>query len=268
MTASLGSTPSALPAYALARSAVNAARPVNPPAVKDALADALGQCGAPDAAVCEAFLASARPPRKFTRGQHLFHANSDDASLYVVESGSVKLYSITAGGAEQILGFCFPGELTGLDVLGAPVHASSAVALEPTVVRALPVHDLKTLCQRVPAVQQRIHWLLARRINDLHEQMMALGRKRAEERLAGFLLWLDARLATSTRAPHKLQLNMTRYEIGCYLGIALETVSRMLHHFDDAGLTRTHGRSIQLRDLGRLRQLAGLSAEVRAATYN
>ncbi len=261
MTVSLGSAASAFPARATARRATveACATQAVPPAGTDDL---------DDARVRAALLARARPPRKLARGQHLFHAGGGDPSLYVVESGSIKLYSVSAGGAEQILGFCFPGDLAGLDVLGAPAHASSAVALEPTVVRSLPAHELKALCQLVPAVQQRLHGLFAQRINELHEQMMALGKKRAEERLAGFLLWLDARLAKSLRAAHKLQLSMTRYEIGCYLGVALETVSRMLRHFDETGLTRTHGRCIQLCDLGRLHALAGVSVGSRPATYN
>lgn len=270
MTVNLGSAAPAFPARAPARSAAvetRVAHVASPPAGDGGLDDALRLRGTADARVREALLALARRPRKLARGEHLFHAGSSDPNVHVVVSGSVKLYSVSDGGAEQVLGFCFPGDLFGLDVLGAPAHGNSAVALEPAVVRALPVQELTAACRLVPAMQQRIYWLLARRINDLHEQMMALGRMRAEERLAGFLLGLDARLATSPRADHKLQLSMTRYEIGCYLGVALETVSRLLRHFDEAGLTRTHGRCVQLRDLGRLRALAGLSAGARPAAY-
>lgn len=267
MTVSLGSAAPAFPACAPARSAAVETRAASPPAGDGGLDNALRLRGTADARVRDALLALARRPRKLARGEHLFHTGSSDPNVHVVVSGSVKLYSVTDGGAEQVLGFCFPGDLFGLDVLGAPEHGNSAVALEPTVVRALPTQELAAACRLVPAMQQRIYWLLARRINDLHEQMMALGRMRAEERLAGFLLGLDARLATSPRADHKLQLSMTRYEIGCYLGVALETVSRLLRHFDEAGLTRTHGRCIQLRDLDRLRALAGLSAGARPAAY-
>ncbi len=205
----------------------------------------------------EALMELAGPPRGYARGQHLFHAGDRDANLYFVESGSVKLYGITAGGAEQIFGFCLPGELFGLDVLGGPVHGCSAGVLEQTMVRALPVPEIRALYQRVPAVQQGIHRLLARRINELYDQMMVLSKKHADERLAGFLLGLDARLSGPQCKVHKLQLSMSRYEIGCYLGLALETVSRLLRRFDDEGLTCTRARRIQLCDIERLGALAG-----------
>ena len=214
----------------------------------------------------ELLMSIAGSPRRYVRGQHLFHAGDSDPSLYVVESGSVKLYGITSSGAEQIFAFCLPGEFFGLDVLGEPAHGSSAGVLEPTTVRALPVPEIRAMYRRIPAVQHRIHRLLAHRINELYEQMMVLSKKRADERLAGFLLGIDARLPEPQRAAHILRLSMSRYEIGCYLGLALETVSRILRRFDDEGLTRTRTRRIQLCDLERLRSLAGLALSGPART--
>ncbi|MHB8348333.1 MAG: cyclic nucleotide-binding domain-containing protein [Acidiferrobacterales bacterium] len=207
----------------------------------------------------ELLMSIAGPPRRYARGQHLFHAGDSDSELYVVESGSIKLYGITSDGSEQIFAFCLPGDFVGLDVLGAPAHGSSAGALEPTMVRALPVSGIRTMYRRVPAVQQRIHRLLAHLINELYAQMMVLSKKRGDERIAGFLMDLDARLSEPKRAAHILRLSMSRYEIGCYLGLALETVSRILSRFDDEGLTRTRARRIQLCDLNRLGALAGMT---------
>lgn len=207
----------------------------------------------------------ARPPRRLARGEHLFHAGDPGLALYVIESGSVKLYIVTPSGEEQVLGFCFPGELFGLDALGVPVHSCSAVALEPTTVRALPALELEAQCQRVPELQHEIHRLLGRRIGDLHAQMTVLGKKRAEERLASFLVNLAVHFARPEARQTELRLSMTRYEIGCYLGLALETVSRLLRRFHDEGLIRMRARHIRLLDLPRLRTLAGMVANDSAA---
>ncbi len=206
----------------------------------------------------DSLVSVARPARRYARGEHIFHAGDRTPNVYLVESGSVKLYGSTDDGAEQIFSFCLPGEFFGLDVLGAPAHASSAAALEAAAVRALHVPDIRDLYRRVPAVQQRIHRMLSRCINDMYQQMLTLSRKHADERLAGFLLELDARLPVSQRTLHTLRLSMSRYEIGCHLGLTLETVSRLFRRFDEKGLTYTRARRIQLRDPAGLAELAGM----------
>ncbi len=208
----------------------------------------------------------ARPSRRLVRGEHLFHTGERSLALYAIESGSVKLYTVTPSGEEQVFGFCFPGDLFGLDALGVPVHSCSAVALEPTTVYALSASELEAHCQRIPALQHEIHRLLGRRIGDLHELMMVLGKKRADERLASFLVNLAARFTAPGARQAELHLSMTRYEIGCHLGLALETVSRLLRRFHDEGLIRMRSRYIRLLDLPRLRALAGLDTEGHAAT--
>ena len=220
----------------------------------------------PDSGMHDPLLSVARPPRRYARGEHLFHAGDRGLNIYVIESGSVKLYGTTGNGAEQIFAFCLPGDFFGLDALGAPEYGSSAAILEPTTVRALPVSEINAIYQRTPAVQHRIHLLLAQRISEMYEHMMVLSKKHADERLAGFLLGLDARLPPAQRIAHSLRLSMSRYEIGCYLGLALETVSRILRRFDEEGLAYTRARNIQLHDIKRLGLLAGLASAAPSRT--
>jgi CRP/FNR family transcriptional regulator, anaerobic regulatory protein len=191
------------------------------------------------------------PPRNFSRGQYLFRAGERCAALYFVEGGCVKVSTLSRGGDEQVASFCLPGEPVGIEALGESVHGSSAVALEPTRVRPLSIAALQNLCQRSPDLTRRIFRLVSKRIAELEGHMLMLGCKTASERVAGFLADLTQR--TRTR---ELQLSMSREAIGSYLGIALETVSRLLHQFEDENLIRLNGRQVSLLEPERLSELA------------
>lgn len=199
--------------------------------------------------------------RRCARGEHLFHAGSEGGGLYIVESGLMKLYAVANTGEEQVLGFCLPGELFGLDALGSAAHHCSAVALEPTVIHRLPVPALDALCRRTPGLQRRLHQLIGRRLGDIHELVMLLGQKSADERLANFLVDLAAR---SGKPAGELRLGMSRDDIGHYLGLALETVSRLFRRLQDDGLIESEGRQVRIANLVGLRALAGLPAVPRA----
>jgi CRP/FNR family transcriptional regulator, anaerobic regulatory protein len=191
------------------------------------------------------------PPRCFSRGQYLFRAGERCAALFLVEEGCVKVSTLSRSGDEQVANFCLPGEPVGLEALGEPVHGSSAIALEPTRVRPLSIAAIQNLCQRSPALTRRLFRLVSKRISELEGHMLMLGCKTAPERVAGFLVDLTQR----TRS-HELQLGMSREAIGSYLGIALETVSRLLHQFEDEKLIRVSGRQVRLLRPERLRELA------------
>ena len=191
------------------------------------------------------------PRRWFSRGQYLFRSGEPCTGIYLVQEGCVKVSTLSLSGDEQIVRFCLPGELLGIEAVSEPRHSSSAVALEATRVRPLPVATLHTLCQRSPDATRHLLRLISRRIADLQEHMLLLGRKTAPERLAGFLT--DLRRRTLKQ---ELQLGMSREAIGSYLGIALETVSRLLHQFEDEKLIRVNGRRVSLLKPDRLRELA------------
>lgn len=189
--------------------------------------------------------------RWFARGQHLFRTGEDGTGVYLIEEGCVKVSTLSQGGDEQIVGFCLPGELVGIEAVSESSHSSSAVALEPTRARPLSLNALQTLCQRSPELTHSLLRLVSRRIAELESHMLLLGRKTAPERVAGFLIDLQRR--TRTR---ELQLAMSREAIGSYLGIALETVSRLLHQFENEKLIRLDGRHVRLLKPDRLRELA------------
>lgn len=191
------------------------------------------------------------PPRKLARGRYLFRAGERCKALYLVEEGCLKVSTLSRSGDEQVASFCLPGEPVGIEALGESVHGSSAVALEPTSVRPVSIAALQNLCQRSPDLTRRIFRLVSKRISELEGHMLMLGCKTASERVAGFL----ADLTQRTRS-HELQLSMSREAIGSYLGIALETVSRLLHQFEDDELIRVNGRQVSLLRPERLRELA------------
>lgn len=191
------------------------------------------------------------PPRRLARQQYLFRAGETCAGLYLLQQGSVKVSTLSSNGDEQIVRFYLPGELIGLEALGESRHSSSAVALEESRVQVLPLPALHTLYERSPGLYRRLLELVSRRITELQEHMLMLGRKTAAERLAAFLTDLTSRAHTP-----ELTLTMSRDAIGSYLGITLETVSRLLHKFEKERLISLHGRHISLIQPARLRQLA------------
>lgn len=189
--------------------------------------------------------------RRLTRHQYLYRAGDVCTGIYLIEDGSVKVSTLSAGGDEQIVRFYLPGEILALEALGESRHSSSAMALEPTRVRILSFAALEALSERSPGLYRRLLHLVSRRIAELQDHMLMLGRKTAPERLAGFLTDLSLRSHS-----HELTLSMSRDAIGSYLGIALETVSRLLHQFQDENLICLHGRHVDVVEPARLRQMA------------
>lgn len=191
------------------------------------------------------------PQRSLTRGQYLFRAGEHCSGIYMIDEGCVKVSTLSQNGDEQIVNFRLPGELLGIEAVSESCHSSSAMALETTRVRSLSMATLESLCCRSPELTRHFFQLVSRRITELQEHMLLLGHKTAAERLAGFLTDFGRR----TRKP-ELRLGMSREAIGSYLGIALETVSRLLHQFEDENLIRVNGRHISLLAPDRLRDLA------------
>ncbi|MEO8755346.1 MAG: helix-turn-helix domain-containing protein, partial [Casimicrobiaceae bacterium] len=149
------------------------------------------------------------------------------------------------------------GDLLGLDGIGAKIHSCGAVALEDTEVCVIPFERLEDVARDVPALQHSLHRVVGREICDDHQQMLLLGSMRAEERLAAFLASLSERYRNRGYSSVDFVLRMTREEIGSYLGIKLETVSRLFSRFQEEGLVQVQGRNVKIVDLPMLRQLAG-----------
>lgn len=190
--------------------------------------------------------------RPYHRGDHVFRENDSFRNLRVITSGSVKTYTPNEDGGEQVLGFHLPGELIGLDAIQDERHACSAVALETTAVCDIPFEKLESLSSTIPSLQHQIYRLLSREIGHETEMLTLLGKKSAEERLATFLLSLSERLKKRGFSASDFFLSMSRHEIGSYLGLAVETVSRLFTRFQDEGLLKVERKHIQLLDIPRL----------------
>lgn len=191
--------------------------------------------------------------RSFRRGDFLYRSGSAFTSLYAIRSGSFKTQVLHEDGREQITGFQMAGEIIGLNAISSEVHPCDAVALEEAEICELPFARLESLSRELPLLQRHLHKLMSREIVRDQGIMLLLGSMRAEERLAAFLLNLSQRYAVRGYSATALQLRMTRQEIGSYLGLKLETVSRTFSQFQEQGLLSVQGKTIQLLDLPRLR---------------
>lgn len=196
-------------------------------------------------------------PRTLRRGDRLYHTGARFASLYAVRSGSLKSLVLTEGGRQQITAFHVPGELIGVDAIGFGVHHSSTVAIEDCEICELPYAALVRLSREIPALQRRIHHLISSEIQRDQGLMLLLGGMRAGQRMGAFLLGLSQRRAARGHSPTQIPLRMTREDIGSYLGMSFETVSRVMRVFHDEGLIVARHRSVEITDLERLRQLFG-----------
>lgn len=202
----------------------------------------------------------ARLKRTFRRGDYLYRSGSPLKSLYAIRTGFFKTQMLHENGMEQVTGFQMAGEIIGMDAISTDVHTCSAVALEDSEVCELPFDKLEELGRKLPRLQRHLHIIMGREIVRDHGIMLLLGSMRAEERLAAFLLNLSQRFAARGYSPSAFQLRMTRQEIGNYLGMKLETVSRTLSQFQEAGLISVRNKAVEILDANNLRAFFGYSA--------
>ena len=193
--------------------------------------------------------------RSVPRGESLFHVGDAFTSLYAVRTGFFKTCVSSEDGRDQVTGFQMAGELLGLDGIGTDRHTCDAVALEDSQVCVIPFHQLEDLSRELSDLQRHFHKIMSREIVRDHGVMLLLGSMRAEERLAAFLLNLTQRLRTRGFSANSLILRMTREEIGSYLGLKLETVSRAFSRFQDDGILSVKQRQIEVLDADALQRL-------------
>jgi CRP/FNR family transcriptional regulator len=193
--------------------------------------------------------------RKIKRGDLLFRNGEAFAALYAIKTGFFKTCVITEDGREQVTGFQMAGEIMGLDGIVSDHHSCNAVALEDAVVCVLPFAHVEALSREFPALQHHVHKIMSREIVRDHGVMLLLGNMRAEERLAAFLLNLAQRLHARGFSQSELVLRMTREEIGSYLGMKLETVSRTFSKFCEDGVIEVKQRYVRILDTEALKQI-------------
>lgn len=195
--------------------------------------------------------------RPLARGEYLFQAGSPFHAIYAIRSGSVKTFTATEDGQEQVTGFHLPGELVGLDAISSDTHNCSARALETTSVCEIPYDQLEELSSHVPSLQRQLLRVMSKEILQDEHMMMLLGRKAADERLAAMLVSISNRFKQRGFSAHEFNLSMSRNDIGNYLGLAVETVSRLFTRFQEEGLLETERKHVRILDLERLSTLAG-----------
>ncbi len=193
--------------------------------------------------------------RPVKRGEYLFRAGSGLNSLYAIRSGFMKSSVLHDDGREQVAGFHMMGDLMGMDAIGTSQHLCDAVALEDSEACEIPLKDLEALSRNIPSLQQHFHRIMSREIARDYGVMLLLGSMRAEERLAAFLLNLSQRFAARGYSALEFHLRMTREEIGSYLGLKLETVSRTLSGFQAQGLIAVQNKHLRILKIDALREL-------------
>jgi CRP/FNR family transcriptional regulator, anaerobic regulatory protein len=193
--------------------------------------------------------------RRIRRGDALFRAGDRFESLYALRLGFLKSTVMSGDGREQVTGFHMAGELVGLEGIGAQTHHCDTVALEDCEVCVIPYDRIEEVSMAVPALTSHFHKVMSREIVREHSVMLLLGSMQAEERLATFLLNLSQRFEARGYSRSEFVLRMTRAEIGSFLGLKLETVSRALSRFARDGLIEVNQKHLRIIDQEGLRAI-------------
>jgi CRP/FNR family transcriptional regulator, anaerobic regulatory protein len=195
--------------------------------------------------------------KRIVKGEALFRESDKFEFLYVIRSGFFKTSILIEDGRDQVTGFHMAGDMLGLEGIGGGEHNCDAVALEDGEVCVISFRQFERLSHSIQSLQAHLYKLMSHEITRDHNMMLLLGTMRAEERLAAFLLNLSERFALRGYSSREFILRMTREEIGSYLGLKLETVSRMFSKFQDDGLLSAQQKHINIGDVAKLRQVIG-----------
>lgn len=192
------------------------------------------------------------------KGDYLFEAGKPLHALYAVRTGSFKTFTLSEQGEEQITGFHLPGDVIGFDAISQQQHPSYAQALETAMVCEIPFNNLDLLLDQLPKLRVQLMRLMSEDISDDHHMMLLLNRKTADEKLAAFISSLAVRFGSRGFSRKEFRLTMTRGEIGNYLGLTVETISRLLGRFHKEGIIHVDGKLISIVDMEKLQFAAGM----------
>lgn len=182
------------------------------------------------------------------KGERLFLAGDDAKALYVLHSGSVKSYVESTDGDNQITGFHLPGDVIGLNGVDHKVHGETVESLETSSVCELRFSDYEEICKKIPSLQKQLLRYVLKELSHEQTLLLVLGKLTAERRIAYFLLDLSERMNERGLSGSRLNLTMTRHDIANYLGLAVETVSRILTRLQKAKILDVERRSIVIKD--------------------
>ncbi|WP_445232139.1 fumarate/nitrate reduction transcriptional regulator Fnr [Duganella rhizosphaerae] len=202
--------------------------------------------------------------RRVERDENLCRMEQPFHSLYAVRFGHFKTSRVNHSGQQQITGFQMAGELLGMDAIGSGQHACGVVALEDSEVCEIPFSRLQELFAEVPQLLRHFHRIMSQEIMREQNAMLFLGNMRAEQRFATFLLNLSTRYAARGYSPSSFQLRMSREDIGDYLGLTIESISRLLSRFRASGWIAVDKRELRILDHAKLESLATGIAQVAA----
>ncbi len=198
--------------------------------------------------------------RKIQRGGYLHRTGAKFQALYAVKSGFLKTCISEEDGRQQVTGFHMTGELLGLDAISADIHTCDAVALEDSEVCEIPFSKLEDISRTIPSLMNHFHKIMSREIVRDHGIMLLLGSMKAEERLASFLLNISRRFSIRGYSETDFHLRMTREEIGSYLGLKLETVSRAFSKLQEEAIIIVNNKHVRILSLERLKIKMGNSS--------
>lgn len=196
-------------------------------------------------------------PKPIDKNQYLFQAGQAFHSIAVVRSGSLKTFTVAPNGDQQVTGFHLPGELLGFDGVSDNVHVCSAKALETTAVCKLPFDKLEEICSKIPGLQRQLHRIMSRELIEEQKMLLQMGKMNAEQRLATFLVTYSLRLKNRGFSESEFNLSMSRTDIGNYLGLAIETISRQFTLFQSHDILHTERKFVRIIDMKKLRELSG-----------
>lgn len=195
---------------------------------------------------------------RLRRGESLYRSGDRFTALYAVRNGFFKSSVLPEDGRrDQVIGFAMTGEILGMDGIGSERHTCNTIALEDSDVCAIPFAGLQNLAREIPGLQRQLQRRMSREIVREQGAMLLLGSMKADERLAIFLLDLSRRFALHGYSPSKFDMRMTREEIGSYLGLTLETVSRTLSKFQEEGLIGVRQKFVRILDNAGLDRMIG-----------
>jgi CRP/FNR family transcriptional regulator len=195
------------------------------------------------------------------KGEKLFQSGDNMQSLYAVRSGTFKTYKIDEKGDQQITGFHLAGDLLGFDAIANSVHPSFASALETSMVCEIPYNTLDKLSDDMPKLKKQMLRMMSMEICSDQEMLMLLNHKNAEQRLATFISTLSNRFQKRGFSPSEFRLTMTRSDIGNYIGLTVETISRLLNRFNKNELIGVDGKLISIKDADALNEIAQLKVD-------
>ena len=208
--------------------------------------------GADDLARIDALVRKRRPLK---RGESLYRQGEPLQALYVARDGAFKTVAVNREGESQILGFHIAGELLGFDGMGTGRHQCDAEALGPAQVCEVPLDKLEEYALEVPGLRRQLFRVMGRSMDRDQAHVEMLGRRHATERVALFLHSLSERYRILGRRADQVDLPMNREDIGSYLGLAFETVSRALGKLQEEGIIAVDGRRVKLLDKVQLDRL-------------